>query len=386
MKKLSITILDFDDYKNPLLNGGQARATFEIGKRLVKKGHKVTIISSKYPGYKDRVDEGMKFKHIGFVTSKIRLNNLIYIFSLPFALLKVKADVVVECFTAPISTLFSPIFTKSPVVVVPSSFEAERFSKMYKLPFNLIEKFGLKLYKYALPYTQVVEAKMRKFNQKINTCIVPEGVGKDFFEIEKVKPKHILFIGRFDIAQKGIDLLLKSFAKVASESPLPLVLAGAGPDKEKIAKLIKKLKLEKKVSFLGATYGEEKMKLLSQAVAVAMPSRDETFSLFALEALASGNTFIKFDIPGLSWADPNVVYICKAFDTTAYGKLLLQVAKNTKEATKKGKQARKFASQFSWESVTDQYEKYFYQVLQMEVEKSKQALYLNNNNLQNLKG
>ena len=49
-KKLHIAFLDFDDLRNPLLSGGQARATYEVAYRLVKLGHKVTIICGRYPG------------------------------------------------------------------------------------------------------------------------------------------------------------------------------------------------------------------------------------------------------------------------------------------------------------------------------------------------
>jgi glycogen synthase len=47
-KALSIAILDFDHINNPLLAGGQARATYEVGKRLVALGHQVTVFCSKY--------------------------------------------------------------------------------------------------------------------------------------------------------------------------------------------------------------------------------------------------------------------------------------------------------------------------------------------------
>lgn len=65
MKRLQIVYLDFDDIKNPLLNAGQARATAEVGKRLALKGHKVTSVCSRYPGAKDRIENGIKYTHIG---------------------------------------------------------------------------------------------------------------------------------------------------------------------------------------------------------------------------------------------------------------------------------------------------------------------------------
>lgn len=361
MKKLKITFLDFDDIKNPLLGAGQARATVEVGSRLVKRGHRVTVICSRYPGYKDRKDNGITYKHIGVGTNNIRLNNLLYILLLPFTVISLKGDIIIECFTAPISTLFSPLFTKIPVVAVPTSFEAERFAKLYHLPFDLIEKFGLRFYKYALPFTTHLEAKFRKVNKSVMTVVVPEGVSEQFFNIKGKKVKYILFLGRYDIGQKGIDLLLKAYSKV-HKKVLPMLMVGVGPDKEKIERLIKNLKLQNKVTLSGPAYGKEKDEILSKALFVAFPSRHEGFSLFSLEALASGLPLVSFDIPSLSWTNEKVNLKAKAFDINAYSKLLVEASNY--EVNKRMKiSSRSIARKYTWENVAEKYENFFNSIL-----------------------
>jgi glycogen synthase len=369
MKKLNIVILDFDDITNPLLNAGQARATYEVGRRLVQKGHSVKVLCSRFPGFKNRVEQGIEYKHIGLGSKNIRLNNLIYIATLPFVVPFTKADLFIECFTAPISTLFTPLFTKRPVVAVPTSFEADRFAKLYHLPFGLIEKFGLRFYKYFLPYTKYFDQKMKKANPKSMTKIVPEGVGEEYFAIKQKKPKHILFLGRFDVSQKGIDLLLESFAQIQKDVKLPLLIAGLGPDEEKVKSLIKKYNLANKVKIVGPAYGDKKFKLLSESLFVAFSSRHEGFSLFALEALASGNPLVSFDIPGLSWATDKAVLKAKPFNTDEYASLL-RIASDEKKIAKYRAQARPFAKNFSWDKVASMQESFFYQVLKTEGRKS----------------
>jgi glycosyltransferase involved in cell wall biosynthesis len=367
LRSLSIVFLDFDDIKNPLLAAGQAHATLEVGQRLIKRGHKLTVVCSKYPGYQDRVDEnGIEYKHIGLASSKIRLNNIIYIFVLPFWVRKIKADIIVECFTPPFSTLFSPLFTKIPVVALPTSFEASRFSKVYHLPFPWIEKIGLKYYKYFLPYTKALDMKMKKVNPKIISKIVSEGVGQDFFQIEKKQPEYILFLGRFDMSQKGIDLLLEAYAKVVNQVKWPLLIVGKGLDEAKIKTLIEKLGLTDKVQIRGAAYGQEKYQILSKALFITFPSRHEGFSLFSLEALASGLKLVAFDIPGLSWAtDPQIVAKANKFDVDAYSKLLLE-ASNDEKIDTISVRTREFAKQFTWEKVSLEFESFFKDVLEME--------------------
>lgn len=362
-KKLHIVILDFDDIRNPLLSAGQAWATHEVGKRFIQKGHSVTVISSRYPGYKDRKENGISYTHIGLGSSNIRLNNIVYIFSVPFAVKKINADIIIECFTAPVSTLFSPLFTKIPVVAIPSSFEADRFSNLYHLPFHIVERIGSRFYTYFLPYTKYLDEKFRKLNPHIISEIVPEGVSDEYFEISGKKRAYILFLGRFDVAQKGIDLLLRSYAKVADTISLPLVIAGQGPDEKKIKTLITELHLESKVKIIGACYGEKKKKVMAEALFVAQPSRSEGFSLFALEALAAGLPLVCFDIPGLSWVSGNASLKAKPYDTDEYAQLLLKATDHQINSFLSS-HARNFARRYSWNTVTDDYLIFFTRILE----------------------
>jgi len=362
---MRIIYLDFDDIRNPLLNAGQARATYEVGRRLVERGHGVTSICSRYPGYKDRIEAGIVYKHIGLGSRFIRLNNLLYIFALPFNVRKLSGDIIIECFTPPISTLFSPLFTKIPVVVLPSMFNAKEFAKKYHLPFHWIEKIGMRFYKYIMPYSDVDSAKARCLNPNIIYKIISEGVGDEYFKIIHKKPKHILFLGRFDIAQKGIDLLLKSYSKVADKINYPLVIAGHGPDEKKIKSLVSELGLEEKVKIVGPTYGEKKFKLMREALYVVSPSRHEEMSLWALEALAGGLPLVGFGLPEAGYLDKSVYLKVKPFDIDEYSDLLLKACK-PELIYRMRRSARVFAKKFDWENVTSKFESFFEKILKLE--------------------
>lgn len=365
VKKMNIVFLDFDDIKNPLLAAGQAIATYEVGQILAKRGHKVSVISSRFPDSKNLKNHGIYYKHIGLGSNSIKLNNVAFIFTLPFIIRKIKADIFIECFTAPISTLFTPLWTKIPVVALPSSFEADRFSKKYHLPFSLIEKFGCKFYKYFLPYSLYTDIKMKQMNPRIISKIVPEGVAEEFFKIKRKQTKHILFLGRMDINQKGIDLLLKAYKKIEHEIKYPLIIAGNGPDEEKVNQMIQKLNLQKRIFMIGSTYGKKKREILKESLFVAFSSRHETFSCFALEALASGLPIVAFDIPGLCWTDKKSTIKAKAFNVDNYAKLMLQTSKS-KELGIMSKNARSFARKYTWKKAALNYEKFFKKIIMYE--------------------
>lgn len=363
---MNIAIIDFDDIKNPLLGAGQAHATFSVGKELIKLGHTLTVYCNKYPGYKDRVEHGIKYIHIGANTPWIRVNNLLFPFFVPFTVSRINSkeiDILIECFTAPQSTLFSPIFTKIPVVVLPSMFNAHEFSKKYHFPFHIIEKFGAKFYKYILPYSEIDATKIKKYNPNIEYKIVPQGVGKEYFSIKPKSPKHILFLSRLDMHQKGIDLLLKAYAKIKHKIKLPLVIAGHGPDENKVTDLITSLNLTDQVTMVGSAYGDKKFKLMSEAYFTVFPSRHDEMCLWTLESIAAGLPLVAFDLPESKWLPGSVALKASAFSIEEYSEKILE-ASNNKKLKKMKIEARNFAKNFSWENTARQYLDFFNMVLE----------------------
>ncbi len=366
MKQYTIAYIDLDDIQNPLLAGGQATATYEVGRRLAAKGHKVVVYCSKYPGYTDRIQEGIEYRHVGIDTGNIKINNALYILSIPFIVKSIKADVIIECFTAPISTLFSPLFTKIPVIALPSMFNAAEFTKKYKLPFNLIEKFGIKFYKYMLPYSDMDQAKALKMNPRIKTRIVPQGVDDIYLHNKQEEPQFILFLGRFDIAQKGIDLLIQAYEKVKNRISYKLIIAGHGPDKEKIEKMIKDAGLESKIGIFGSAYGEKKLKLMSQALYTAFPSRHDEMCLWALESLAGGLPLIGFDLPESKWMTSDISMKAPKYNIETYSDLLLEATK-PEVIEPMRKKSREFAKNYSWDYVIQEFESFIAEILAIEL-------------------
>lgn len=370
-KKLLIVFLDFDDLKNPLLSGGQARATFEVARRLVNLGHKVTIICSRYPHSKDETHKGIFYKHIGLGTQDIRKNNLAYFFALPRAVIGIHADVIIECFTAPISTYFSPLFTRTPVIGMPTMFEAQEFAKKYHLPFHWIERFGCRFYNYFIAYSHVNKKKMELYNPTVVTKIIPNGVSEEFFSIKEKEGDYALFIGRIDSFQKGLDLLLKACKKLNGVFPIKIVIAGNGTKNEEqnLQFLIKKYNLSHLVSFVGRVDGEEKERIIANSLFGIVPSRFEDFPLVPLEFASLGKPIICFDIPGLFWVSPKVAIKIKPFNTTGFSAAIETLAENKITRSQLKKNCRKFARKYGWNSIAKQYEEFFYEVITMEKEK-----------------
>ena len=254
MKKLHIVFLDLDDMNNFLLAGGQARATQEVATRLVRLGHKVTVICSRFPGSNDGFNKGVFYQHIGLGSSNMKLNNLVFFFVLPIAVRKLKADAIIECFTAPISTCFSPLFTKIPVIGMPTMFEAKEFARKYKIPFHWFEALGAKFYKYFLAYSKNTKRKMQSLNPKVYARIIPNGITEEWFNLKGKEGNYGFFIGRIDIVQKGLDKLLEACKLLAAKKlSVKIIIAGNGPKVEEmqLINLIKNYNIGHIVKFVG---------------------------------------------------------------------------------------------------------------------------------------
>ena len=162
-----------------------------------------------------------------------------------------------------------------------------------------------------------------------------------------------------------LDLLLEAYAHVAGKIGYPLHIAGHGPDEGKIRSLISKLKLENRVHMKGPLYGKKKFESLSEALYIAFPSRHDDFPVFSLEALASGNSLVTFDIEEFKIFPFDVSYKAKAFDTKDYSRILLRASRD-KHLIRKRKICRKFARLFTWDKTAARYDKFFRKIMLLE--------------------
>lgn len=374
--KLHIAFLDFDDLRNHLLSGGQARATYEVARRLVKLGHQVTIICSRYPNSEDYTRDGIYYKHIGLDYSNIKLNNAAYIAALPFTVKDFQCDVFIECFTAPISTLFSPLYTKIPVIGMPTMFEAKEFAKKYHVPFHWIEAIGAKYYKYFLAYSPLNKKKMEKLNQNIHTRIIPNGVTETWFTVKGAEKPYGFFLGRIDIRQKSLDTLIEACALLPKNFPVKIIIAGNGPKEEEqgLRKLIKQHRVSSFVEFIGRVDGKKKESLIANCMFGVYPSRFEDFPLVPLEFTGMGKPIVCMDVDGLAWVTKDVSIKAVPGDAKSLANALLTMTIDKNKRAELKKNARPFAKQYGWNNIAKQYADFAREVIAMDKAEKAQKL------------
>jgi glycosyltransferase involved in cell wall biosynthesis len=110
--------------------------------------------------------------------------------------------------------------------------------------------------------------------------------------------KQVCFIGRFDIYQKGIDLLLEAFSQFLGKTNQEISLKLIGPSKQneliQVNKIIKKknLRIDNDVFILGFLENSLKYQNLSASYVYMQLSRYEGFSYSVVEALSCGKPVI----------------------------------------------------------------------------------------------
>ncbi|WP_206484682.1 glycosyltransferase [Thalassotalea sp. G2M2-11] len=105
----------------------------------------------------------------------------------------------------------------------------------------------------------------------------------------------ILGAGRL-AEQKGFDLLITAFEKIASTIPdADLVLIGEGEDRESLENLCRTLGVQDRVHFLG--YTDNPWYFMRQSSLFVLSSRWEGLSIVLPEAIALGRPVVSFDCP-----------------------------------------------------------------------------------------
>jgi len=365
-EKPKIIFSNYDDLKNPDYGGGGAVAIHEIAKRLTNK-FEVTVITGSYEGAAEELVDNVLYKRIKTHYFGAKIGQLIFHFLLPFYATYQKYDLWIESFTPPFSTSFLPIFTSKPVIGLVHMLSGEDMSRKYKIPFYLIEKIGLKTYGHFIVLNEETKAKIKNINRKSRIKIMPNGVHLPRMLKARDK-KHILFIGRIEVNQKGLDLLLKAYSLISEKINYKLAIAGTGIDNElnKLKNMIASLNLKDRVEMLGRIKGAKKDDAFKKAAFVVMSSRFETFPLVALEALSYNLPIVSFNIGGLKWLPAKHCAKAKPFCEKNLSQKILKLSQDDELRQKMGGTAREFASQFNWGNRAKEYENFITEILNNE--------------------
>jgi glycosyltransferase involved in cell wall biosynthesis/O-antigen/teichoic acid export membrane protein len=346
--------LGFEDFRRPGAGGGSAR-THEINRRLVST-FDVTVVAAKFPGWQNRVEDGVRYLHIGLDLGYFP-SLVTYFIALPGAVRRFEHDLVVEDFGAPISSALVPLYAKAPCVAVVQWLWAREKARQYHLPFHWFERAGVRLHHRMITPSHDLAGTLRAANSTAEVHVIPNGVDAASFHVVQPRRPVALFLGRLEAEQKGLDVLLDAFAKVVDQTPAQLEIAGDGRDRAALEARCRRLGIADRVDFLGRVDGPAKLALLASAQLVCMPSRRETFGMVAAEALACGTPVLAADIDNLrQLVRPGTGRLVPSEDPVAYATALLELLRSPQRCRELGARGREFARGFDWDRIAGQQE------------------------------
>ncbi|MDD5649958.1 MAG: glycosyltransferase [Candidatus Nanoarchaeia archaeon] len=208
-----------------------------------------------------------------------------------------------------------------------------------------------------------MKEELRKNGIKKPIVFLSNGVDLNKFKFLKMKKSGniILHVGRIGY-EKNIDVLIKAFNEVLKiNKDARLVIAGDGPYLEELKNLTKKLKINKKVKFLGRVNYDELPKLYCSSDVFVTASTVETEGIVILEAMACGLPIIgvnKLAIPTIVKNGKNG-FVIEPGDYKNIAKYIIEILKNKEERDKFGKESIKVADKYSLNQVIKQLERIY---------------------------
>lgn len=300
---MKIVHVDTDDLQNPL-RGGQPVRTWQINSRLVP-AHDVTVLTATYRGCQRRQNrEGVQYERLGMRIPGWGLSmHLTFMARIPAALRRLPHDLVVEEFMPPFGFRGLPRVTDKPVISMVQWFFFRDWERRYKLPFEdmMRKRAASGDYRFVIVQTDRMGQVFRDLLPAATVWKVPCGIGQEAFASASGDGDYALFLGRLDVNHKGLDFLLEAWTRLAQRGVrIPLKLVGAGPAADWLQEEIRVRELADIVQLIGRVEGEAKEQWLRNCRFLVMPSRQETFGLTALEAMAASRPVVAFDIDHLN--------------------------------------------------------------------------------------
>lgn len=364
---MRILHIDPDDMDNPLSGGGPIR-TYQIYRRLAAR-HEITVLTPTFPGSTpEKIRDGIRYLRLGRrVRNHGSSHHITFFFALPAAIRRHRYDLLVEDFMPPASVTLNPLFSRAPVVASVQWFYAETLSRQYHLPFHIGERHGLRLYRNFVVLSGQMRDLVASRTRGARIELIPNGIDDDsLFDLPITIGDFVLYIGRVDLGQKGLDLLLEAYARVPEAIRLPLVIAGHGFEEDRVRALIERLGLGRWTQLVGRVDPAGRADLLARCRFVCVPSREETFGLVIVEACAAGKRVAAFDRPPMNEVAPaGPCLLARPFDVDAYAQALVTLlACDTAVMIAEGQRCRDWARGFRWDEIALQQERFYEQVVE----------------------
>jgi glycosyltransferase involved in cell wall biosynthesis len=355
------------DVIHPYVVGGVQKRNWEIGRRLVRKGHEVTIFGMKYwEGDDVMYREGVRFRGVCppqplFIEGRRSIKGALYFAGrVLLPLMKEKYDIIevanfpyFPCFSA----WFCSLVRRSRLVItwheVWDDYWYEYLGKKGALG-KAVERLVARLPQKAIVISTHTGDALQKLGRK-GADIVACGVDIAAIESAAQWPKSngLIFAGRL-AQEKNVIQLLRAVAVLKTRGQdMSCIIIGQGPDRESLEGEARQMGIAEKVRFLGRVESDADVYSYMKASRILVhPSLREGFSHVVLEANACGIPVVTVNHP--QNAAQNLIaegrngYICGLTPEDMADKIQQALSTEGWEV-----RCREFAAGYDWDRIAE---------------------------------
>ena len=288
----------------PYDTGGAEKRVWEMARRLADRGHEVHIFGMKYWDGEDVIErDGVHLHGVCepkrlYVDGRRSIKTSIYFswkllwsFKGDFDIIDSQQFPYLSCYSAK----FHASLRRIPLVITWLELWGDYWSEYLGRGATLgrwVEKGTLHLQDRVIPISEWVRGDLLSMGVEGDKMEVISG-GVDLQKIDNVQAEDkvydLIYVGRLS-EHKRVDLLLNAVSMAQRDIPkIKCSIVGDGPEREKLVKLAKELKIEENVDFMGFLEREEEViaRMKSSKIFVLSSTR-EGFGMSVLEANACG--------------------------------------------------------------------------------------------------
>jgi glycosyltransferase involved in cell wall biosynthesis len=337
----------------------------QVAKRLVKRGHEVTVYNrSTFVAYRGREYLGVRLVRLPTLPTK-HLDSIVHTSLCCLHSFFRKYDLVYVCGVGNAPLAFLPRLTGARVLlnVDGADWQRDKWGRFARGYLHACESLARASAEVIVADARVIQDKYQHA-YGTETLFIPYGAnirrheGCDVLQRFDLQPRrYILFVGRL-VPENGAHTLLRAFARV--ETDIKLVIVGDAPYADQYKASLNQL-AGRRVVFTGFLFGEEYQEISSNAYLFVLASGVDGTRPVLLDQMAFGNAVLVRNTP----ANVEVIGAAgRTFDhLNAEQDLALQLQHLTDHpeeiiALRMAAQER-VRSKYSWERVTDRYELLF---------------------------
>jgi len=368
---MNILILNWRDIKHPEAGGAEVHL-HEIFGRLVKKGHKVYLLTTRFKGSATEEDiHGIKVYRFG--------HKFIFNLEVPCLVRRILKRHWIDCIVDDVNKI--PFFTPRWFPSKPSGvFFHHLFGKTI---------FNLTVFPCAL-YILSLEKMSAWGYRSVSCCTVSKSTAADLiahgFEEEFITiiensvdtdrycpissiPKEeglLLYTGRLK-KYKNVGIVLDVLRMLIHKGRnIRFVIAGTGDDEPNLKKQAERLGIKEHVQFLGYVSETKKIDLYRRAALFINPSLKEGWGITNIESGACGTAVIANDAPGLcdSVKHGKTGFLYRKNDRNDLMQCIEMLLDNPEKRREFEYGGRQWACFFSWDKSADKVETWLSGIVQ----------------------